>query len=173
MREVLAAHLGCAARGVTLDRTGAGKPRHASGIEFSVAHCPGLLAVAVGADAPLGVDAEPRGRPVDASAFRRLMTAAERAQLDLWGPEAIVPWWVRKEAVLKAAGVGLRADLRDWPAPVSPLARSRRLIARNGAVHRVLDVRFRGHALAVARAGGERFGLVVRSSADPESAHPA
>jgi hypothetical protein len=164
IEALLAAHLGCPVADVSLARTAAGKPYLRSSVRaktrFSVAHCPGLLVLAVGSEEELGVDVELGGQQADPRAFRRFMTTQERAGLAQFGPAAIVPWWVRKEAVLKAAGVGLQADLRDWPVPVGDHPGVMRAVGRNGVVHQVRDVRRGRYALAVARAG--EAGLTVQ-----------
>jgi 4'-phosphopantetheinyl transferase len=89
-----------------------GKPAlPGTGREFSLAHARGLAGVAVG-DRPVGLDLEPAGRTVTwASLGDLVFSPAERDRLTtVDGPEgeAIgLRLWVRKEAALKLAGIGL------------------------------------------------------------------
>jgi 4'-phosphopantetheinyl transferase len=86
----------------------------------------GLFAVA---DVAVGVDLERDLGPPDAALVgRHLLAAAEHAWIDRGGPDAphrFLEVWVRKEAVVKCTGEGLRRDLRSFvidatasPAPV-------------------------------------------------------
>ncbi|MEZ5123139.1 MAG: 4'-phosphopantetheinyl transferase superfamily protein [Solirubrobacterales bacterium] len=72
------------------------------------------MAVAIGACGPVGVDVEPRAAALDAAALAAALTPAERRALgDLpraRRPATLLRQRVRKEAVLKAAGVGLAVD---------------------------------------------------------------
>jgi 4'-phosphopantetheinyl transferase len=105
----------------------------------SISHAGGYVIAAV-ADRPVGVDLEPVSQDrLDVAAVA--LSPAERAQLDTVAlaerPATLIRWWVRKEAVLKATGEGLRAELRalrvtpPWDAPAvagpSPIARLRDL----------------------------------------------
>ncbi|MEU8763047.1 4'-phosphopantetheinyl transferase superfamily protein [Streptomyces sp. NPDC048659] len=81
-------------------------------VEFSISHSGELVAVALSADAPVGVDVE---RVTELAELPLpVLSARERAVFDLVpGPEravAFTAYWVRKEAVLKATGEGLRVD---------------------------------------------------------------
>jgi len=67
-----------------------GGSRALDGLHASVAHAGDVVVVAVGADGPIGIDAEPRGREAP--------------------PGTTLAEWVRIEAVLKADGRGLRVD---------------------------------------------------------------
>lgn len=100
-----------------VERTGGRAPRvHGAdpGLHLSVAHAGDHVAVAIGACGPVGVDVEPRTAAVDAAALAAALTPAERRALgDLpraRRPATLLRQWVRKEAVLKAAGVGLAVD---------------------------------------------------------------
>lgn len=88
----------------------AGQP----GPPVSLAHAEGIVA-AVRAAHPVGVDLEPAGR-VDPSVAAVILSTGERADLDAVAPadrpDAMTRTWVRKEAVLKAAGTGLLSDPR-------------------------------------------------------------
>ncbi|NGO74114.1 4'-phosphopantetheinyl transferase superfamily protein [Streptomyces sp. YC504] len=166
VRALLAAQLGCSRDELVLARTSRGKPYVQApagpGLRFSLTHCPGLLAVAVGGPRELGVDAEPAAQQPDPDAFGRFMTLDERREAARCGAEALVPWWVRKEAVLKAVGAGLWADPRDWPVPVGGNGRLHFAVGRSGAVHRVRDLRYGPYVLAVACAGPANFSVQMR-----------
>jgi 4'-phosphopantetheinyl transferase len=124
-----------------------GKPRlrgAAAGLEVSVTHSGRRVGLAVATAGVVGLDVEqvepPRAFPYDAA-----LTAAELAGLRAVPPgqrdRAFVTAWARKEAVLKAAGIGLRLDPRrfavapagrpaallDWPPDAPPLLPGARL----------------------------------------------
>jgi 4'-phosphopantetheinyl transferase len=80
----------CATCGGAHGRPVLGGSRALDGLHASVAHAGALVVVAVSADGPIGVDAEPRDREAPLGT-----TLAE---------------WVRIEAVLKADGRGLAVD---------------------------------------------------------------
>jgi 4'-phosphopantetheinyl transferase len=97
-----------------LDTTGAGTP--AGGLDFSLSHSGRRLAVAV-ASAIVGVDVEAVDRPGVASLARRVLAPAERpgyARVAASGADrALLVYWTRKEAVLKATGHGLAMPLSE------------------------------------------------------------
>ncbi|OUE20411.1 hypothetical protein BFL34_01226 [Clavibacter michiganensis] len=80
----------CATCGGAHGRPVLGGSRALDGLHASVAHAGALVVVAVGADGPIGVDAEPRDREAP--------------------PGTTLAEWVRIEAVLKADGRGLAVD---------------------------------------------------------------
>ncbi|MGH4023412.1 MAG: 4'-phosphopantetheinyl transferase family protein [Pseudonocardiaceae bacterium] len=115
-----------------------GKPRTDTGeYELSIAHCAGLVVVAVGTTYPLGVDVEPRPGADRFAAIADLaphiLAPTERAHVDgLDEPvraEYVIRYWTWKEAALKATGDGLgidpnrvvfsppgrRPELIEWP----------------------------------------------------------
>lgn len=118
-REVLAGVLGLAAHAVPLHRDALGRPRVADDpVWTSLSHAPGWVAIAVDARAPVGIDIEPcsRSEAVEEIADS-VMHDAERACVA--GSRegrcrALLGLWVRKEAVLKAAGVGLRVPMASF-----------------------------------------------------------
>jgi hypothetical protein len=107
-----------------------------SDLYVSVAHGGAWVVVAVTALAPVGVDVEPVARDLDVDGLAaQVLAPAERDVLDgLAAAEArrraLLTWWTRKEAVLKATGDGLRIDPRD--VVVSPPDALPRLIAFAG-----------------------------------------
>lgn len=109
----------------------------------------GRWALAAAAAGPVGIDVE-RIRPFSPALRRSAFNAVERARIDRGPPEpdaATALWWTGKEALLKAAGVGVHGhlhaiELTDWcadrfvwrwsDAPVPPASRGR--IARHEAL---------------------------------------
>lgn len=104
-----------AARGLPFD-AGAlefpprGKPRLPGGPDFSIAHCAGLVAVALVDAGRVGLDVEPAGS-VRAAVAARLIGPAEAA---LWarGAWSATDVFVMKEAAVKLTGRGI-AGLRE------------------------------------------------------------
>ena len=121
-RLVLGRLLGLGATQVPLDRDPRGCPQLAGPLAYtSLSHADGLIAVAV-APAPVGVDIEPRQRTqVMAAIAHCVLHIDEVAALPSQdGPArnaALLGIWVRKEAVLKAAGVGLSVPMESFAAP--------------------------------------------------------
>ena len=98
-----------------------GKPFLTSGdLEFNVSHSGALALIAVSEAGPIGVDVEQHHALHDPAAFaRRFFTVDEAAGVG-GDPVALFRLWCRKEAWLKARGVGLvlpldRVDVREAP----------------------------------------------------------
>jgi 4'-phosphopantetheinyl transferase len=87
----------------------------ATGLNFNVAHTAGLVVVAVGRVARLGVDVEALDKRVSLPVARRYFSPREVAALDALAPEArprrFLRLWTLKEAYLKAVGEGLAGGL--------------------------------------------------------------
>ncbi|MDQ0961699.1 4'-phosphopantetheinyl transferase [Streptomyces sp. B4I13] len=97
---------------VRLDMPGAPAP-----YDFSVTHSGALVGVAVSSDGAVGLDVEDGEAPLDVEgAARTALSGTELAALHALPPAqrrpAFLRVWTRKEAVLKALGVGLRMPLR-------------------------------------------------------------
>jgi len=115
VRSILAHYVGCDVAEVSITRSSNGKPTlNAPRIpfEFSATRTRGFALCAV-ARAPLGIDAEYRRCLPDAGLLAsRILTEGEYAAWQDVAPairaERILSAWTRKEAVLKALGVGLR-----------------------------------------------------------------
>ncbi|MBX0300322.1 4'-phosphopantetheinyl transferase superfamily protein [Cryobacterium sp. 1639] len=86
-------------------------------VHVSLARAAGKLALAVTAAGPVGIDIESIAELTRAPVADVLLSPAETdafSALDPGrAPAALAALWTAKEAVLKAAGVGLRVDPRD------------------------------------------------------------
>lgn len=123
LRRVLAGYVGTPAERLAFRRDRRGRPalretprlRTGPRLVFSLAHSRDLVLIAVGRVPRLGVDVElVRPLPALGPLARRALTPAEREAIAALPapdrPRALLVRWVRKEAYLKALGVGLRAD---------------------------------------------------------------
>lgn len=122
-RLVLAWMLDCAPAAVPLRRDAKGCPRLAGDrMHTSLSHAGTRVAIAATTSGPVGIDIEPDVRagdmpelighvahPEEQRALRKLPAHAQ-------GP-ALLGLWVRKEALLKAAGIGLEREMRTFLAP--------------------------------------------------------
>ncbi len=94
-----------------------GKPRvPGAAVKFSLSHSGGRVALALAAHAEPGVDVERiSARPI-ARLAPRVLSAAELLDLEAVAPgdrsAAYHTYWTRKEAILKAVGLGLSSSLR-------------------------------------------------------------
>lgn len=83
-------------------------------LHVSLSHTRGLVAVAFSRVAPLGVDVEGRRAVAeDAALMRRVLSPAERAACGS-SDAAFLTFWCRKEAWLKALGLGIAVDLDHY-----------------------------------------------------------
>lgn len=126
-RLLLSAAIGQHPRDVPLYRDARGCPRlHDDSAYTSLSHADGVVAMAVSTLGPVGVDIEPVARaaglveiaervchPAEASALVGKTTPAYRSEL--------IALWVRKEALLKEAGIGLALEMDGFPAPCGRL----------------------------------------------------
>ena len=122
-RLLLGSAMGRDPADVPLHRDGLGCPRLPGDIAYtSLSHSQGFVALAVTASGPVGVDIEPRERAVAMAAIAGCVChdseAAELADLDEAARSAaMLALWVRKEALLKAAGIGLAVPMESFAAP--------------------------------------------------------
>lgn len=118
-REMLAEELGVPPERVPLYRDAAGRPRIIGDVVWtSLSHAANWVAIAIDRAAPVGIDVEPRSRGAAvAEVVEAVLHRAERDVAEAQGrPDGLLAVWVRKEAVLKAAGVGLRVPMDAFPA---------------------------------------------------------
>lgn len=155
-RLVLAQALGMSPERVPLTRDARGRPLLVGmAVDTSLSHAEGYAAVAVGMCGPVGVDIEPSHRAggmpdiaeriCHGDEYRRIAGYDDAAQ-----GAALLDLWVRKEAFLKAAGVGLEREMDTFALPEG---RSHALHAGDAA-RSIVDLLDLGPAVvcAVARA---------------------
>jgi 4'-phosphopantetheinyl transferase len=93
-----------------------GKPELAGGPAFNVSHAGRTVVVAVGTRQPLGVDTEEARRSVDWPSIAPLVCSpAELAHVVATGGSDFLALWTRKEAIVKALGLGFSAPVPDIP----------------------------------------------------------
>ena len=92
-------------------------------LSTSLSHAKGgAAAIAISASGPVGVDLEAASRApamhdIRAWVCHSLDGPCENTADPGRASEGMLGLWVRKEAYLKAAGVGLRMEMRSFPAP--------------------------------------------------------
>ena len=140
LRCILARDLGRRPNRIELVETPHGKPamtRDAGVVEFSTSHSGDVVLHAVTRGRRLGVDVEAVGRePSDAALTRAIFSASEADYLEsLPRAEQSVAFyriWTRKEAYLKALGVGLSHPLQGFSVVAADLADGRILDVGTG-----------------------------------------
>ncbi|HEV8241005.1 MAG TPA: 4'-phosphopantetheinyl transferase superfamily protein [Thermoanaerobaculia bacterium] len=128
VREILAAHLGCAPAAVRFQYGEHGKPALLADdapLVFSVSHSSELGLCAISRRGALGVDVEFLRPLPDALAIaERFFSTAERDSLRTLQPPALeaafFAAWTRKEAFIKALGEGLSHPLADFDVTLLP-----------------------------------------------------
>ncbi|WP_327325089.1 4'-phosphopantetheinyl transferase superfamily protein [Streptomyces sp. NBC_01210] len=122
LRRLLGERLGQAPEAITLSRepcTHCGGPHGrpvvpGNAVHFSLSHTDGLVMIAL-ATVPVGVDVEGVPAPGTVAEVATQLHPRERTELAALPPEhrpaAFAGCWTRKEALLKATGVGLNEDL--------------------------------------------------------------
>lgn len=126
-RLLLSQVLGCTPGEVPLGRDRLGCPTlRGESIRTSLSHADGLIALAVAGSGPVGVDIESADRAADMPeiAVRVCHPDEFDALAGLPEPErarALLSLWVRKEALLKAAGIGMAVGMDGFLAPVGKM----------------------------------------------------
>jgi 4'-phosphopantetheinyl transferase len=122
LRAVLSGYLDEDPAGIVLVAGTAGKPELAggSGLRFNLTHSAGAAIVALAWERRIGVDLESTQAAGDLAPAMRSTLAPDELALIAATPElqrtvAFLQTWTRKEALLKAAGVGLNHNPRDYP----------------------------------------------------------
>ncbi len=119
LRRVLADRLGCSPAAIRFTYGRNGKPMLEGGrgqVEFNVAHSGGDAVIALAVGAAIGVDLELLRPIADLESLAHFVfTDVERRELEL-APDpvsAFLNGWTRKEAYVKALGLGLSAPLKE------------------------------------------------------------
>jgi len=122
-RLLLSRVLGCASGDVALGRDAKGCPRlHDDRLFTSLSHAGQRVAIAITGAGPVGIDVESADRAPDMPELAgRVAHPDELRALSKLTPgalgEALLAMWVRKEALLKAAGIGLECEMDEFIAP--------------------------------------------------------
>jgi 4'-phosphopantetheinyl transferase len=125
LRRILAAYLDQPPAQIVFAVGSFGKPAVVgdTGFHFSLSHSKTVAVVAITREGPIGVDVEDV-RPIEEEVAATHFSAAEIADLNSLRGEAWLAGfyrcWTRKEAVLKAEGVGLHRDLDGFDVSLLP-----------------------------------------------------
>jgi 4'-phosphopantetheinyl transferase len=117
IRSILAVYLGMAPGELHFIYNPYGKPSLSeSELRFNLSHSDGIGLLGVAFDQEIGIDVERLNRPVDYSnIIRRFFAPGEIAEFfslpDADKPRAFCSGWTRKEAFLKALGMGMSFKL--------------------------------------------------------------
>lgn len=126
-RLLLSMVLDCAPGDVGIHRDGKGCPRlPGDAWHTSLSHASGHAAFAVSRQGPVGIDLESIERVPDVASIEERVVhrddAARLAGLQAHARgRALLDLWVAKEALLKAAGIGLECGMETFPLPAGGL----------------------------------------------------
>ena len=107
-----------------------GKPYFTEGnLHFSISHTPRRVFCAL-AECPVGIDAEEQDREINLDLAEKILSPREREQYELCEDkrEALLIFWVLKEATAKCSGEGLRG----YPADTNFFLYDPRVAMRDG-----------------------------------------
>lgn len=122
-RLLLGAALGCAPQEVPLTRDVRGAPRlPGTPWHTSLSHSGHVIAIAFSTAGEVGIDIEPLGRSSEMSELATQVCHPNELRVLARWPVAqrnreLLRLWVRKEALLKALGVGLALEMSRFEAP--------------------------------------------------------
>lgn len=124
LRTVLGGYLGLAPSAVVFEYGQCGRPairrESRNGIDFNVSHSDGLWVAAIALRRRVGIDVESKGAAVgdEVSLAARFFTPQEAAKIGAQQgrarSESFLACWTRKEAYVKAVGVGLSCELDQF-----------------------------------------------------------
>lgn len=125
-RLILANYLGTPPSDLPISHEEGGKPcLHGAGTEhlqFNITHCKDIGMLAVACNMEVGIDVE-QPRRVEPEVAERYFSVSELHQLSLLDEgeylSGFLRCWTRKEALLKAEGVGLRTPLDAFDVSIS------------------------------------------------------
>ncbi len=129
VRTILGSYLHQPAASVRFRANGFGKPEldlsDPSSLHFNLSHSRSIALLAVSNGLPVGVDVE-EVRPIEREVAESSFSANERWQLNKLDGDAWLTGfyrcWTRKEAIVKAEGVGLSHPLDSFDVSLSPAA---------------------------------------------------
>lgn len=144
LRQLLSAHAGVPPHLVQWSTSPFGKPQmcDVAGVEFNLSHSQNVALVAIGSR-PVGIDVEVI-RPIDgvADIAKACFSTRERQALSALPAgkclSAFFVCWTRKEACVKALGLGLSIDIRSLEVGTDSMATACKVDA---GVHGVLSLR--------------------------------
>lgn len=113
LRSILANYLGKPPAKVEIEIGKFGKPLVIGGPEFNLSHSGQIAAVALHPSLQVGIDIERCNNEIKGSDFASILSENEKRRA-IQNPPRNTQWlqmWVRKEAVVKATGLGLHIDL--------------------------------------------------------------
>jgi 4'-phosphopantetheinyl transferase len=120
LRRILGSYLNQAAKKISFRANRFGKPELAgegSSLNFSLSHTQSIAVLAVAHGLPVGVDVE-EVRPIEPEVAATHFSASELSDLSTLQGDAwlggFYRCWTRKEAILKAEGVGLHRALDSF-----------------------------------------------------------
>ena len=180
LRALLARQLGCETAAIVFGELENGKPliaAPATALRFNLSHSDANALAAVAIDREVGVDVELL-RPLrggDGLARRVLSNGelAERERAPAAREAALLVAWTRKEAVMKACGVGLRLDPASVETGVSPSDTPRIVdLGPLGAAWSVASLAVGPDYAAAVAAEGARMRVIARAWRWCESAAP-
>jgi 4'-phosphopantetheinyl transferase len=128
LRILLGRYLGLQPTSIGFTRNRYGKPDFTpvfsnSKLRFNLSHTNSMALLAIASDLDVGVDVE-EIRPIDAEIADRYFSEREKAELrKLTGTEWLEGFyncWTRKEAILKAEGIGLNVKLDGFDVTLQP-----------------------------------------------------
>lgn len=169
LRQILGERLGTGGEALRFVAGPFGKPTvvgTGADLQFNLSHSGGTALVAVSAAGEIGVDVEVPRRLHDAEALAAAHFTQEEARALAALPAedratAFLVCWTRKEACLKALGVGLQLDASSFEVGLAPIAQPVRIATARGPAQLML------HSFAV---GPDAVGAVALQLPAPAGA---
>ena len=131
LRRVLSSYVDLPAGRIPFVYGRFGKPALSHGIgneiRFNISHCNDLLLCAIARDREVGIDVERIDHRVAAMSVARLFFSAKELMAISRLPrrnqqQAFLACWTRKEAYVKARGIGTRCGFQKFDLPLTPTA---------------------------------------------------